>query len=121
MIEFNTEGKINFVDNNDVLVGFSLVEHCCEYFGWFYSLAPPKSIDDADVIEPENLENYIFDSNFFQEVNDEAVVHEGGMVTFKLTNEQKVLYLSLFNTHNGHYTHGFHVTVSGKNLNEGAL
>lgn len=120
MKELETEGKINFIDKNDVLVGFDTNQGCCENFGWFYSLEPPNLIEEKSVI-PENLESYIFDTNYFLEAGEESDVDQGGMVTFKLANEQNILYLSLYNSQNVYYSHGFEMSVSGKTLNEGYL
>jgi hypothetical protein len=60
--------------------------------------------------------DYRFDPDYFEDViparskYGSNVLDEGGMVRFRLVAEGKPdLYLHLFNSHNGYYSHGFNV------------
>jgi len=110
MREFIKDNKYNFIDKNDVLVGFDNDQQCCESFGWFYSNSRPKSYDTAK-ITPKNLEAFNFDPDYVKTVN---LGGERDGVTFRLENDEgNVLYLTLHNAHNGYYSHGF--TFENKN------
>ena len=121
MREFEKDYKINFVDVNDVLVGFDNSQNCCENFGWFYSESLPTKIDYPPLNSnpSPDLEAYVFDSEFFHQVNDTDT--EANIATFKLVNGAQILYLNLYNSHNGYYSHGFQVEVAGKVINTGSL
>ncbi|MFA5106681.1 MAG: hypothetical protein WC506_07045 [Candidatus Micrarchaeia archaeon] len=115
---FEKDTKVNFVDKNNRLVGYDMEANCCEDFGWYISAqdACPKGV--ADVADfGENLEPYCFeDVQVF--TKREAEEDEcGGTATFELTAKGKSpLYLTLYNFHNGYYSHGFEMRVGKKVL-----
>jgi len=122
MREFPTKnGKINFVDEDDTLVGFDNQASCCENFGWFYSKEVPVKLPE-EKITPD-LEPYFFNKGFFAECSDPAILDDGKIVTFRLEikNDDQYLYLSLYNAHNGYYSHGFNLAVGGKDLRTGSI
>jgi len=108
---FNTLGKINFVDTNNIFVGFDTGCQCCENADWFIS----NAIISTNIIEQargnNNLEDYIFDKNFFKTIKNNNELEEGGVAIFRLVcNGKEDLYLHLFNCQNGYYSHGFEMT-----------
>lgn len=60
------EGKVNFVDHNNVVLGFDNSQYCCECFGWFFSWELPKNIDYKGTWKPDNLESFVFDPHSWQ-------------------------------------------------------
>jgi hypothetical protein len=107
-----TLGKVNFVDKNNVFVGYDLEQQCCECADWSIYLAPPK--DTAEIrIVTTNLDEYVFDTDFF---NSNSIEDEDtGSVCFRLVStDGKELFLCLWNCHNGYYTHGFTFSVDGE-------
>ena len=48
---FERDGKINFIDKNNVLVGFDYSRSCCEDFGWFVA----ETEKEVDVEEQKIL------------------------------------------------------------------
>ena len=117
---FRSGYKVNFVDTNDVLVGYDFGEQCCERFGYFFSDVPPPCVEDSgppnykmpDENEPEDLADFCFDKNYFN--NSEE------LATFRLIGPRQ-LYLSLYNIHNGYYSHGFEMSVGGEIIRDGKL
>jgi hypothetical protein len=108
------DSKVNFVDMNDVFVGYDMGQSCCEDAGYFIadSITPYKY--DMDKIESHDIEHYIFDKDFFEYVPSEDL-DCGGMVAFKLVSDGKPeLFLHLYNAHNGYYGHGFEVKHGGE-------
>ena len=117
--------KVNFVDANNVLVGYDTEQECCEHAGWFIAdKITPYDYDMETVTENAkdyNIELYSFDPDFF-EIVESGHLDEGGQVAFKLVAESKPdLYLHLFNSHNGYYAHGFEIKHSGEVVNNGNL
>lgn len=114
--------KTNFVDKNNVVVGFDSSQSCCEYFGYLITaFIPTSTSEEAEENRPEVLEPYVFDTAF---VHNDAVPDSdgGGSVTFKLwAIGQPDLYLTLFNHHNGYYGHGFDMAIGDKVLHDGTL
>lgn len=117
--ESGLSSKVNFVDNNNVLVGWDDGQCCCENAGYFFSKEiPSKVMESIDV----DLEAYSFDTTFQNDVDLEEDFDGGGMETFKLVNTSgDAVYLSIYNHHNGYYSHGFTVSVGGKTIKDGAL
>lgn len=119
---FNRDGKINFVDENNVLVGFYYESSCCEEFGYFLSRTFPDSLKPADVIQEsdEAFAGFVFDTGFKEAV---AFVErdDTDTVVFRLIRGLDIIYLTLHNTHNGYYSHGFDMTQNGITIHSGSL
>lgn len=141
--------KINFVDDNNVLVGFDFSSNCCERFGYLFTKNIPKvtkidksytyldrssgenitrsyqeSINETGIeILEEELKDYNFDKTFVQDLTpDEFYTEDGGAISFKLTNSQnQELYLTLYNIQNGYYSHGFNFSVDGEIIKTGRI
>lgn len=124
---FEKDGKINFVDDNNVLVGFDYRASCCECFGYFISELEPVNCQNISydhepiggnynliICSEYDFSEYNFDTNYFKNDFNEYVI-------FKITNNQKSLYLCLYNHHNGYYGHGFHMEIGGKTIASGVL
>lgn len=107
---FNARGKVNFVDENNVVLGYDMGQSCCETADWFVADRPTNEI--VERYGPPNLEGFVFDADYFQEVSCEDLsdLRDGGMVIFRLVNGDREQFLHLFNCHNGYYSHGFELT-----------
>lgn len=113
--------KINFVDDNNVLVGFDYSGQCCESFGWALSRRWPLRLQPEPGENGLKPEGYNFDTSFINhEVpEDDKSYGEGNYVTFKLEKEnEKPIFLTLWNIHNGYYSHGFEM-VQGNLISVG--
>jgi hypothetical protein len=115
--------KVNFVDDNNALVGFDMDQHCCESFGWFLSSKQPTKIEEDDYGEGLATEGYQFDVNYFEGgcLQDDEGFEEGGMATFRLVKGEEEMFLTLHNTHNGYYSHGFEMKVGGEIIHDSSL
>jgi len=136
---FETDGKTNFCDTNDVLVGFDSWQSCCEDFGHVFTLAAPTEYRELPKeVEVPNLEDLVFDPEFFNDFDN----GESGWAVFRLflpqrqesdrvmREKERVLkangtitevFLLLYNHHNGYYSHGFTMENKGTMLREGSL
>ena len=102
--------RVNFVDENNVFVGFEIEENCCEDFGWFIAEEVMQYEWDAVYPDHADVSDYVFDVGFFESSNfeeqDNDQLEDGGMVVFRLTADGKPdLFLHLYNSHNGYYSH----------------
>lgn len=132
-------GKINFVDINDVLIGFDAYQSCCESFGYEFTLTGEKEAEA--ITEPANLEHLVFDTKFFREHDG---YDAGGIAVFRLFDGRfqrprndrdtrqierelqqigghREVFLHLYNHHNGYYGHGFEMTHSGQTIQSGCI
>jgi hypothetical protein len=116
--------KVNFVDENDVFVGYDTQQGCCEDAGYFLSYKITGDIygDDSDVNVPsEELNHYCFKKAEPTWV-DSKDVESGGVVAFLLeAPDRPNLYLHLYNNHNGYYSHGFQIVAGEEVIEEGYL
>jgi len=120
--------KVNFVDANNVLVGYDTTQNCCEQAGWFISEKEDNEILETGIYD---LEPYSFDTSYFVEVEPKmhgnkdylySCLDSGSMVRFKLVAPNKAdLFLHIYNSHNGYYSHGFISNINGKSWKEGYL
>jgi hypothetical protein len=117
--------KVNFVDENNVFVGFDYSSQCCENFGWHIDEPSGKTIlDECQSIEEVNkaLEDWVFDPTYFKEDREEKSMYdEKNKAIFRLVKEDQELFLYLFNNHNGYYSHGFKMFKEGVTLHNGWL
>lgn len=110
--------KWNWVDENNVMLGFDASQDCCENFGSMYH-TDPKTPRESDInLSEADLESYRFDPDFFEHGNL-GDLDEGDSFTVKLVDTKKEsphpeLYLTIFNEHNGYYSHGFSFDKEGE-------
>lgn len=120
--------SINFIEDENTFVGYGYGQNCCEDFGWRLAeeSSPACTFDGSHNDHSKNedgLQNeypgYKFDKSFdIVEVQDES----GGEVRFRLIKHGAPnLILTLYNYHNGYYSHGFSFTVDGKAKTTGSL
>jgi hypothetical protein len=121
--------KVNFVDDNNVLVGYDFAGNCCEDFGWYIHDKVGRTNGEdpifSDSIDQtalnESLKDWTFDTTFFDELsNGDGYVQENFAV-FRLVNGDNELFLHLYNSHNGYYGHGFDFSVDEKIIKTGVL
>lgn len=117
--------KVNFADNKNVLVGYDMGQSCCESFGWhLHSFGGELVANDstpAAAMDAVNLRiaSYEFDPDFCEVKDDDP---ENSRAKFKLYGpDGDILYLTLHNSHNGYYGHGFHVNIGGVQVKDGCL
>ena len=117
--------KLNIVDDNNVFVGFDYSSCCCEYFGYKITKAEPTSWETLEAMEPiEELDfpGFNFDTTYKTEFCEDDRRSEGNSVTFKAVNDAgEALFVSLMNSHNGYYIHGFDMKIGDKVVFEGSL
>jgi hypothetical protein len=119
---FNIDGKTNFVDDNNVFVGYDMEENCCEKFGYALTMFIPEDMNAlySDVKE-SILEGYNFDKNFIKDLPHPEHYENGGAKCFRLEKDGEEVYLTIYNYHNGYYSHGFEFVNDGKIIEEGRL
>jgi hypothetical protein len=110
---FETETKVNFVDENGAVVGYDTEQQCCEMC-WYEFIG----VEEAD------LDPYVFDLSHFCDVSPEDDP-ECNSVEFALhipgNKSAGMAYLRLHNSHNGYYAHGFDVSVGGQVVRRGEI
>ena len=111
--------KVNFVDQNNVFVGYDMGQSCCEHADWFIADKICDSIADGDQ-NFDGLEDYVFDTSFLEHPNMKDI-YEGNAVVFRLTNGEQEKFLHLFNCHNGYYGHGFDMSIGETVIQSGVL
>lgn len=121
---FTRDGKTNFVDDKNTVVGYDSQDCCCEAHGYAILKAEPTAFDRAflELALPDGSEysNFNFDTNYFKELPNDGM-EEGGAVVFRLKGNMNQIYLVLYNIHNGYYLHGFDVKVGGTEIRTGTL
>ena len=124
--------RINFVDENNVFVGYNASQNCCEAFGWFISKDEKDSPfrEDwtylyglLDGLREEDLNDYLFDTKYYvKQVSPVDDRRAKALARFRLVAQGKEpLYLHLYNVHNGYYCHGFEFGQDGQIIEEDIL
>lgn len=108
--------KVNFVDDNNVLLGYDNDDDCCANGGWFISDSQ-DSWEEKSFVESEMvLQGFNFDPTYRREVELKESYDEGGATQFRLKNEAtgETKYLTLYNHHNGYYSRNFEFVLPDK-------
>lgn len=122
--------RINFVDENNVVVGYDFGEQCCESFGYVFVSEVPKILhfgseqDHPDVASLEfDHSKYVFDPKFFINNIPTNLKYDCGYVcAFRLVSiEEPDIFLLLYNVQNGYYSHGFDMKIGDTVLQKGEL
>ncbi len=132
---FDRNGKINFIDNNNVIVGFDFKGQCCERFEWAFVVEYSQDIEPHSMVDESksilDFERYVFDTENKGIEFTSGKFEDGGAVVFELylpvwvkgkgyVKSETKAFLILVNAHNGYYSHGF--TMHHSNLfQDGAL
>lgn len=119
--------KVNFVDENNVVLGYDTHQSCCECADWFIS----DKIEDkwADSCAPEGLtielDGWVFDKHFqFIDVSSDSSyppLDAGSCVVFRIVKGEDEKFIHLYNCHNGYYYHGFDFSDNETLITEGCL
>lgn len=118
--------KYNWIDSNDIYVGYDTSTSCCEDAGWYIRNQPTPlkgfGYDLDPSLNTHDLADYKFDVmgeaiGIDYQVEAESEVNEGGIVVFRLLHPSKPpLYLHLYNCHNGYYGHEVLTNIPNKNI-----
>lgn len=106
--------KVNFIDEHDHFVGYDTGSGCCEHAGWFISDKPERFHDQQEG-NTFDLKHYYFTKD--PVIHGEGDFDEGGMVIFTLGHIVfPPLYLHIFNSHNGYYSHGVETDLTDEDI-----
>lgn len=112
--------KVNFVDENGVVLGYDMVGTCCEDFGWYIS-----DMSQGEELTPiPNLDSYRFDTKYFENKSINEICDIKSLIIFRIVDKQgslPPLFIHLYNYHNGYYAHGFEFTHNLKLIQEGGI
>jgi hypothetical protein len=118
----NWTEKVNFVDANNVYLGYDMSQCCCEFADWFIDDTPHvDGMIPDDLPKPRDLESWSFDTAYFLLVENELRFDAGSMAIFRITDGSAEKFIHLFNCHNGYYGHGFDFKVGDTMIQEGGL
>ncbi len=124
MMYFDRDGKHNFVDENNVFLGYDNTQDCCEHADWYLADEVPSSVNTNRSGAPDGFDfgPYRFDATFFAEVGDERSLDFGNSAIFKIVAPGLPdKFIVLFNAHNGYYGHGFVMKHGGTVLRSARL
>ena len=106
-------GHHNFVDKNNVFVGYDSHQDCCEFAWW----AVTETLEQAETMEPKDgewpdgMDEWVFDPTVFIEMDEDETRFEYDIrAVFRLFKEDgsdDERWLVIGNEHNGYYVHGF--------------
>ena len=115
--------KVNFVDEDNVVLGYNMAQDCCEHAGWFIAEKPILDFSsDADEGPEFDVTAYRFDTEYDVTIDPPASLDEGDVEVFRLVADGKPdLFLHIFNAHNGYYSHGFAMKRGEEMIAEGYL
>jgi hypothetical protein len=112
------KSKVNFVDENEVHLGYDLNDDCCAHGGWFINESPefwPKGEYGSEwPKEPSpypDLPGWTFDTAYFKDRTLPFGYAEGTAIQFRIVNGDKEQFITLYNCHNGYYGKGFEFVV----------
>jgi len=106
---FEKNNKVNFIDENNLLLGYNLEQDCCEDAGWFVAdclVSKTKFEGDSLSALADDWSGWLFDPDFFKEVEDEDC--DNYVVAFRISKDGEEKFIHLYNVHNGYYSHNFH-------------
>jgi len=114
IFESNEWGKrINFVDENNVVLGYNMEQDCCEHAEYFILEELPEGLtyygclNNIKQLDKEDISSYRFDTSFFLETHSDCGEYFAVFRIINIGGEMKEAFIVLMNCHNGYYGHGF--------------
>lgn len=77
---FERDSKFNWVDENNVLLGYDSGQNCCEWADIFIKEIDPYNNTDC-LVKDLDWENWIFDTRFFY-MNDCNTLDQGNFAIY---------------------------------------
>lgn len=117
------KGRCNFVDSNNVVVGFSKEQSCCEDASWVIAsrLLVEDVLSEPRETAPADIDDFVFDPAFHR-YEKPSCLDDGGVAIFRLVAPGgRELFLHLCNCQNGYYGHGFSMEINGRTIWEGSI
>ena len=97
--------KVNFVDEENVVLGYDMRQDCCETAFWFLS---DKIAGEEKDYTAEELKGFLFVTDFCEVKEEEDGMDERNTAIFKLVDVRgQCTYVHLGNCQNGYYSHRF--------------
>lgn len=113
--------KVNFVDENNVFIGYDEYDDCCSDGGWFISDKKDDWLQESFKEQAMEIPGFIFDTKYFNEISHNEHTDSGGVVQFRLFKDSEEKFLTLYNCHNGYYGKGFDFKICDEIIKEGTL
>ena len=101
--------KVNYVDKNNRVLGYSMWQDCCESFGHcvLAKLPAPGGAPRDHALPDSVLEPYSFSPEAPTPLPSN-VANEGGVLAFRIVADGLPdLWVVIWNFHNGYYSHGW--------------
>lgn len=121
---FEKDDRVNFVDSNDVFLGYEIEQKCCESHGWFIidELLTKHDFREDTVEQHSDFDGWLFDRDFYLTYSHEKEDgREIGTVVFRIKKGEEEKYIYIFNEHNGYYAHGFSFKVGERTVYDDQL
>lgn len=100
------KSKVNYVDENNVVLGYDMSGSCCEVFGHGVFASVPANAGDESTPITVDLEPYRFVDE--KPTDCLSLRDNGGGLAFRISAPGLPdLYVVIWNFHNGYYSHGF--------------
>lgn len=124
--EYGWGNRLNFVDKNNVVLGYDYASQCCESFFYYVTETEPMKFDNEPEEEDKsgllNEDSLYFDTSYNKDLEGETSWNEDYATVFKVLGGETDLFIVLVNCHNGYYGHGFDMKNSeGKIIFNGSL
>lgn len=98
----NYSGYDGFVvaldDGNDINLGISNGQSCCENWGYFLTNDQPQDFIGAEVLEVKVVDACL-------NVEKVPKLYEGGAMFVNVETDRGTLQFTAYNAHNGYYSH----------------
>ena len=121
--------KVNFVDENNVVLGYDMNQLCCEDANWFIADTPNTS--DYTILQDFDVSDWCFDPAYFKSIENCSGYSESNFAIFKIVKKNTLhdpnrssddeKYIYLYNVHSGYYSHGFAFINETNTITEGRL
>lgn len=121
---FLQDDRVNFVDSENVFVGYEITQKCCEYSNFKISDYHGNFIMNDVLLKIHSGDNnFIFDKTFFEifDPDEDQYENELKYVKFKIYTPEEEYYLFIYNKHNGYYAHGFEFRDKDNIIQEGSI
>ena len=118
---FIKDDKNNFVDENNVFLGYDDYDDCCSDGGWFLADKPDEWLKDSFKEEPMDLPGWIFDTKYFRKFSSPEHDAEDDSAQFRIVNGNQEKFITLYNLHNGYYGKGFEFKIGDQIIKDDTL
>ena len=108
-LDYSYEGFVITTSKQEIKLGISDGQRCCERWGYFLTNDNPEDFIGANVLSVDIVDEIL-------DKKKDVEIYEGSVIFVNIETDRGTLQFTAYNEHNGYYGHDAIVVANGKDI-----